>query len=76
MATSAVTLPPQALALDPNLARYLVQDQVLPACQALMGTLSKPFTTAGYATSDDIPRRLHSQLTDICNAFFGSDGRR
>ncbi|KAI8055612.1 hypothetical protein BDF22DRAFT_297244 [Syncephalis plumigaleata] len=76
MAASAITLPPQALALDPNLGRYLAQDQVLPACQALMGALSKPLTTAGYATGDDIPRRLHSQLTDICNAFFGSDGKR
>ncbi|RKP27187.1 hypothetical protein SYNPS1DRAFT_21221 [Syncephalis pseudoplumigaleata] len=75
MAASAITLPPQALALDPNLARYLSQDQVLPACQALMATLSKPLaTTASYATGDDIPRRLHSQLTDICNAFFGSEG--
>ncbi|KAI9597593.1 hypothetical protein BDF19DRAFT_277434 [Syncephalis fuscata] len=73
---SVVTLPPQALALDPNLARYLNQDQILPACQTLMSTLSKTLAPTGYSTGDDIPRRLHSQLTDICNAFFGSNGRR
>jgi hypothetical protein len=73
---SAVTLPPQALALDPNLARFLNQDQILPACQTLTAALSKTSAATGYTTNDDIPRRLHSQLTDICNAFFGSNGRR